>query len=147
MVGPVVVVALVAVHLRLSASPWREAKLLVLVTPLGTVIDSLNAVFGVVFFDPDQTLAWMCPLWMSSLWTIFATTLRGALGWMEGRYGLAFLAGALAGPVSYYAGARLGAIGLSENLAFSLAVLAAVWAFTLPALFWLSTHLSPSRSR
>jgi len=147
MVGPVVVLALVAIHLRFVASPRREAKLLVLATLLGTIIDSLHAAFGVVFFDPAQTWLWICPLWMSSLWTIFATTLRGALGWMEGRYGLAFLIGALAGPASYYAGARLGAIGLSENLTFSLTILAAVWAITLPSLFWLSTHLSPSPSR
>jgi hypothetical protein len=115
-------------------------------TLVGTVIDSLHAAWGVVSFHVNQPFPWICPLWMSALWMIFATTLRGALSWLAGRYGLAFLLGAMAGPGSYYAGARLGAIGLNENLAFSLTVLAGVWAMALPGLFWLSRHLSPSRS-
>jgi hypothetical protein len=146
MAGPLVVVALVALHLYLSAAPVGEAPLLFVVAFVGTVIDSLHAAWGVVSFHGNQPFPWVCPLWMSALWMIFATTLRGALGWMEGRYRLAFVLGALAGPGSYYAGARLGAIALNENLAFSLTVLAAVWAVTLPGLFWLSRHLSPSRS-
>jgi hypothetical protein len=146
MVGPLVVLGLVGLHLFLSSTRSSEAVLLVFVTLVGTVIDSLHAAFGAVSFH-NGAFPWICPAWMSALWMIFATTLRGALGWMDGRYGLAFLLGALAGPGSYYAGARLGAIGLNEKLAFSLTVLAAVWAVTLPALFWLSRHLSPSQNR
>lgn len=144
MIGPLVVLGLVGFQLFLSKNPGSDALLLLSITLLGTIIDSLHAAFGVVFFENARPLSWICPMWMSALWMIFATTLRGALAWLDRRWKLAFMLGALAGPGSYYAGARLGAIGLNENLTYSLLVLAAVWGATLPVLFWLSRGLAPS---
>ena len=59
------------------------------------------------------------------MWAMFGTTLRGSLSWLAGRYGLAALLGAVAGTLSYLGGAKLGAVTMHPNRAFSVAALAA----------------------
>ena len=74
--------------------------------------------------------------------TLFATTLNGSMAWLAGRYRLAAVLGALCGPVSYLAGARLGAIALSPNTLVSLGGIAVVWALVMPALLWIREALA-----
>lgn len=77
---------------------------------------------------------WLCPPWMTALWMAFASTLNGSMSWLSGRVGVAALAGAVFGPMSYLAGERLGAIALNANTAVSLGILAVTWALLMPAL-------------
>jgi hypothetical protein len=74
---------------------------------------------------------WLSPPWMAALWPNFVTTLHTSLGWLAGRYRLAALLGAVGGPLSYYAGARLGALTFPSDPTFSLIVLAAVWSVAM----------------
>jgi len=78
---------------------------------------------------------------------IFATTLNASLGWLAGRYRLAAALGAICGPVSYVAGARLGAIELPAHAGLSLTAIAIVWAGVMPSLLWLRDFLSISTVR
>lgn len=75
---------------------------------------------------------------MIALWPNFATTLHSSLRWLAGHYIVAALLGAVAGPLSYYAGAQLGALTLHPTLAVSMIALAVVWGITLPILLWLA---------
>jgi hypothetical protein len=68
----------------------------------------------------------------------FGTTLRGSLSWLVGRYALAAVLGAVAGPLSYLDGAKLGAVTLHPSRAFSIAALAVGWAVVMPLLVWLA---------
>ena len=68
---------------------------------------------------------------------LFATTLNVSLKWMKRRYLLAAVFGGLGGPLAYYAGHRLGAVGFSDIQTALLAV-GIGWAFIMPLLMLLA---------
>ena len=53
------------------------------------------------------------------------------------------LLGAIGGPMSYYAGQRLGAVQFGFGLWPTLALLAVIWAGLFPALQWLTGKQTP----
>ena len=140
--GPAMVAALLLVHLSLTPSRVQETRLILVVGIFGFAIDTLQASAGLYAFTHTSVAPWLCPLWMVALWMIFAATLNSSLAWLAGRYGLAATLGALCGPASYAAGARLGAIELPANALVSLVGIAIVWAFAMPALLLLRDVLS-----
>jgi hypothetical protein len=145
--GPSVVAALVLIHLYLTPRPAQETSLILVVGIFGFAIDTLQASAGLYAFTRTSAAPWLCPLWMVALWMIFATTLNASMAWLAGRYGLAAALGALCGPVSYVAGARLGAIEVPAHTSESLVGIAIVWAFVMPTLLWLRDFLSTSTVR
>jgi hypothetical protein len=121
-----------------SADRMRDARLLLAVALIGFCVDTLHLHFGVFELIGDPRFPHLCPLWLVALWTMFGTTLHGSLSWLAGRYGLAAMLGAVAGPLSYHGGAKLGAVTLHPNSAFSIAALAVGWAIVMPLLVWLA---------
>jgi hypothetical protein len=131
--------AIIGVSLwRFSADRMSDVRLLVAVALIGFCVDSANLGFGVFELIGAPRFPHLCPLWLVALWALFGTTLRGSLSWLAGRYGLAALLGAVAGPLSYLGGAKLGAVTLHPNRAFSIAALATAWAVVMPLLVWLA---------
>ena len=49
---------------------------------------------------------------------------------------------ALALPLNYWAGQKLGAVEFGYPLFFTLPLLAAIWAVILPTLYWLTAHMA-----
>ncbi|MEQ1563100.1 MAG: DUF2878 family protein [Nitrospiraceae bacterium] len=85
------------------------------------------------------------PPWLTALWMAFATTLKSSLGWLEGRYAAAAIAGGIFGPLSYYGGHAAGALRVRGDLVDGLLVLTVLWAVLLPGLLWLgaASNLKP----
>lgn len=142
--GPSVVAALVLLHFIMNPRPVQEFRLILLTGVFGFAIDTLQASAGLYAFRGTSPAPWLCPLWMAALWMIFATTLNSSMAWLAGRYRLAAALGALCGPVSYVAGARLGAIELPAHAGLSLVGIAVVWACVMPSLLWLREFLATS---
>jgi CDP-diglyceride synthetase len=138
--GPVVVVIALAIHLRLSGTK-KEWLLIVASAGLGTVAESALALSGLVYYRADPAPAWLSPPWITALWANFAMTLRHSLAWLEGRWALACLVGAAAGPLAYLAGSRLGAIDPREPTS-ALITLAGLWAVALASVLLLSRRLA-----
>lgn len=129
----------IGVSLRWSSKDrMRDVRLLMAVTLIGFCMDTLHLVFGVFALIGTPLFPHLCPLWLVALWALFGTTLRGSLTWLAGRYWLAALLGAVAGPLSYLGGAKLGAVTLHANLAFSVTTIAVGWAVVMPLLVWLA---------
>ena len=137
--GAGLALALVAVHLVLVRDRAREATLLLAAAGLGLTLDSLQLNLGVFRYPSGSPLAGLAPPWIVVLWLQFATLLHFALRWLSGRYLLAAVLGLLGGPVSFWGGARLGAIEFASPLAYL--VLGCVWAVAMPALVWLGDRL------
>ena len=57
---------------------------------------------------------------------------------------IAMIAGALLGPLSYLAGARLGALSLGDPMYVSLLAVAGVWAVAMPLLLWIWRRFVPN---
>jgi hypothetical protein len=132
--GPAVVAVCLMGHLLLTRDRVREATLVLAIGVLGFAVDTLQASVGLYTFTATSFLPWVCPPWMVALWMLFATTLNGSMAWLAGRHRLAAVLGAVFGPLSYAAGARLGAIELHPNTLVSLAGIGVVWGLAMPIL-------------
>ena len=142
--GPALVAAFLLAHVYRSRDPRHETRLILVVALFGFTFDTLLASAGLFSFARTSIAAWLSPPWMVALWMIFATTLNASLAWLDQRRALAAALGALSGPASYVAGARLGAIELPANALASLIGLALAWAFAMPALLWINQNLRTS---
>jgi hypothetical protein len=67
------------------------------------------------------------------MWLLFGTTLSESLSWLQGRWVLAAIAGAVGGPLSYLAGENLGAIELAAPTN-ALLMLGLGWGVMMPLL-------------
>ena len=115
---------------------FRVSKFLMLFG-LGVGIDSLLTVFGVFRFGPT---IFFIPLWLVLLWAAFTTTLFLSLEIVGRSKWIAAICGALAFPFNYAVGERLGAVSFATTDNLTLAVLSAIWAVVLPAMFWLAEN-------
>lgn len=109
---------LMAWHLLLTlpAIPWVRLALLACV---GILADSLASGFGFYGFPSAEALmAGFIPFWLVCLWLGFVLTLIASLQWLR-RHTVAFaFACAIAGPASYWAGVKLGALILEPSALF-----------------------------
>lgn len=135
--GTLSVAAIVAWHLWRSPRAADEARLVGAVLVLGVVFDGAVLASGAVAYPNGQWVAWLTPHWMLALWALFAVSLNVSLRWLARRWALAALLGAVAGPLSYLAGVRLGAARFIDE-ALALSLLAVGWALAMPALLALS---------
>lgn len=145
-VGPLVVLAVVIIHLVLSLRPASELILIMSAILIGLVADSLLFATGWISYPSGVLMAPLAPYWILAMWALFATTLNVSMGWLKNRFALALIMGAVGGPLSYWAGQKLGAITFIEPVPALLA-LAAVWAIAMPLLAKLASQfdgISPS---
>ena len=139
--GPAVAALALACHLLLVEEPVEELKGIIVAGLAGYVVDSGLVVAGVFEFRGGELASHrLAPLWLLGLWLVFATTFRWSLSWLGNHLSLAALLGAFVGPLSYYAGDRLGALQIFPPLTSHLFVLALVWSLLLPMLFVAATY-------
>ncbi len=144
--GPVVFIAVLSLHLRGAQRPDLEIGLVLACGIVGTWFDSLLVATGWVAYPAGQFSTVMAPYWIITMWMLFATTLNVSMGWLRGKRLLAAVLGAAAGPASYYAGQKLGAIELREP-AFALLALGVGWAFLMPLVLELAERLDGFKPR
>ena len=139
--GPLFAAAWLPLHIRATgASMALETKLILAAGTLGYVLDSVIVLVGGMSFPAQAQLGAPTTLWMVTLWLGFAATLRHALGWIRGRYLLAALLGAIAGPFAYWSGSKLGALVLTDS-APSLMMIGVEWLVAMPLLLLLLRRL------
>lgn len=136
-IGAVVAAAIVGWHVLRAGQPQQEINLIVSVMILGALWDSLLVLFGWIAYSSGTLVPGAAPYWIVALWALFATSLNVSLRWLKQRLLWAALLGAIAGPLSYWAAARLGAAQFVEPL-YIVTALAVGWALIMPALMLLS---------
>lgn len=137
--------AIVAVHIARAPQPATEAKLIGIAVSIGTVWDSALAFPGWIDFTSGTLVRGMAPPWILALWALFATTLNVSLDWLKQRWLVAAVLGAVAGPLSYWGGAKLGAVIFVEP-APAIAALAVGWAAMMPALMAIARRFNGMRA-
>jgi len=128
------ILLMIALHLFLVRNTSRELLLLSSVAAIGIGADAILHVVGIYQFAGTA----LVPLWLCGLWLAFATTLTRSLAFLGQRPWLAALAGAVALPLNYWAGQRLGAVSFGYSLPVTLAVIAVTWGVLLPVMYRLS---------
>ena len=145
-VGSGLALIIAGLHLQLAQHSRVELKLLLIAVMLGYTWDSAITMTGLIAFTGGGLAQGLAPHWMAALWLVFATTLNVSMRWLRGRWLLAALFGAIGGPLSYYAGAQLGAISFPD-LPLGLATQAVGWAVLMPLLLRLSVRFDGIHTR
>jgi hypothetical protein len=126
--GAALAIAVTAVHLALRRDA-SELRLVACAAAIGFLVDSALVRAHFVEFAAASLDGW-APLWMVCLWMAFATTLNHSLRWLTSRPWVATLIGAIGGPLTYLAGAKLGAMTLASPMPAML-LIAGLWAFAM----------------
>ena len=135
--GCLCILLLMGWHLSLSVQPRREVALIACALMVGLVFETVNLHLGFLRATSGQLLPALPACWLVAMWGLLAMTLNVSLRWLKPHWWLASLLGAVAGPLAYVAGAKLGALVLVQPTA-ALLSLAIGWAVLLPVLVWLS---------
>jgi hypothetical protein len=134
--GIVSVVVLLILHLCRVPRPVPELKLMVLVALIGGAWESAVLFFGLLDY-PQASIHGMAPLWLPALWASFAAQFNTTYRWLKPRLWAGALLGAVAGPLSFRAGAALGALRFVKPFPAAI-TLALGWAVMLPLIILLS---------
>ena len=137
LLGTMVVLAVIAWHIIVSARPVEEAKLVLAALAVGAAFETFCVQLGQVTFASGQPEPYLAPYWMVAMWGLLAIALNVTMRWMKRRWLLAAVLGAIAGPMSYAAGVRLGAAAFIHATA-AIVTLAIAWALLMPLMMWLS---------
>lgn len=140
LLGPAAVTVAVVIHLSFAHQPRSESLLLLNAGMLGAVFDTLLVQSGNLIYVNGMLWPGTAPIWIVSMWVLFATTLNVSMKWLRGRYGVAMVLGLVGGPLSYLGGAELGGLVFVDKTA-SLVMLAAGWATIMPVLVWMARQL------
>ncbi len=146
---PVIITWLyLAIHIWRSDHASSEVSLLLKSTIFGVSADSLISLSGLIVFDDAWPSQYVSPIWMWTLWALFASTIHGSLSWLRGKPLLGAALGAIAGPLSYEAGIRMGAASWGPNgLIGGLIVLAIIWGVAVPLFFyWARVRTAPNKN-
>jgi len=145
-VGPVLLTALVGLHLRAlgrrggRGAVAAEVRLIAIAAAVGYAADSLLVLAGVLSFPPGTRLGAPSTVWMVGLWIALACTLRVSLAWMRGRWTVAAVFGFVGGFTSYLAGERLGAVSLPGSATMDLLAVGTLWAVAMPGMLVLEAR-------
>ena len=132
--APFVTPLIVAVHFLLSPTRSSDLKILVLL-PLGLLLDSLLLHFGVFAVDSEIANQSWFPAWLICLWIMFLISFNHSLNWLlKCSKLILFAIGFVAGTGSYWGGIKTGALLTTWPDASVLAALAISWGFLLPLL-------------
>ncbi len=145
--GSLPALAVVVIHLVLNRAVLRsEIALIAAVTLFGILLETGFVGAGLIRYagmDEGQALP---PVWIAALWFGFGTLPNACLAWLKGRWFLQALLGLLSGPLTYWAGVKLGAATLPpDGAGGALFAIGLAWALALPAIFLVAEALSLGR--
>ena len=130
------------IHFYLNSPNPAEIKLVITFAFLGTLIDTMMALSGMVTYSGLYGAGIIiAPLWITAMWCGFCCLVKYLLGLFKWRLFESFFVWALLGPVAYKAGEGLGAIQFNgENLKVTV-MLALVWGLSMPLIYWVNDRL------
>jgi hypothetical protein len=140
--GPLFVAIVMAVQAgMLARMTRREVYFIVIGGTIGLSLDTGMILAGV--YDPvRKIMPWpLAPVWIIALWVLFTGSFSLSFQWLHGRPLYASLLGAVAAPLSYAAGERMGAASMNPSFLKSYVAFGIVWGVTVPALFAMSSAL------
>lgn len=139
--GSLIAAIIILWHVCRAIKPRQELYLILIAMLIGGIWDSLLINREWLSYSAGSLLPDTAPYWIILMWALFATTLNLSLNWLKQHIVLALLLGAIAGPLAYYAGYRLGAVHFIQP-GDALMALMIGWGILTPALVLLSKRLN-----
>lgn len=140
-----IAILLILAHLFIIIKSYSakqaEIRLMLTIASLGVMLDSLLT-YTSVFSFPNKAEGMLLPIpiWLITLWLCFSTTIAHGLKPLNHSYFLQALFGAVFAPMSYLAGAKLGAVNLGYSWSITYVILSVIWACLLVLFFRLKKH-------
>lgn len=135
--GPGFTLIWLLLHLSLVPDRYIDLRIVLAAGLFGYLADSLLVLSGIIAFPDASRLGMPTTAWMVALWINFALTLRHSMSWLRKRYVVAMAAGAVAGPLAYYAGEKFSAIILADGITPVLAI-SVEWIIAMLFLLWIT---------
>ncbi|WP_223670625.1 DUF2878 domain-containing protein [Kangiella shandongensis] len=131
-----IVLGVVALLIMLLWQLWPSRRadsdigLIVTSMLIGSVTGTVWAATGLIEFRSHWPLDWLAPWWIVAMWASFGATLNHSLLWIQRSPWLAAVLGAIGGPASYAAAARIGAVTI-EDFWLTMALMSVAWFLAL----------------
>ena len=140
--GPVAMLVFLVLHFYINSFDSSEIKLIIIFAFLGTLIDTLMVYTGMLSYNGlyEENII-IAPLWITAMWCGFAATVNHSMAFLKGKWIYSLILGAIFGPLAYKTGQGLGAINFNANHLSIIILLAVVWAFSLPLIFFVNDRL------
>ncbi len=132
--GPVLLLAWLPWHARLTDSAEKDFRLFAVLIVVGPWLDTLFIQTGLVSYHGSAPVEGFAPYWIIAMWGTFALTLRHSMRWAWSNPMVALGFGAIGGPIAYVAGTRLGAADFGSSTSASLAGIALGWGLLISLL-------------
>lgn len=117
----------------------KELLIICITAVMAIAFELAQVLYGFISYPEQAALITMVPLWMITLWINLSLTINHSMAWLKGRYILAALFASVAGPLTYVAGERIGAITLHSNM--SLLAISIMWLVSMPLIIWFASIL------
>lgn len=112
--GMVFLAALLLWQLWPSRRAENDVKLMIASAIVGFIISSVWAFSGLISFKYHWPVEFLSPWWIIALWISFGATLNHSLEWLHQNKIIGACCGAIGGPMSYAAAARIGAVEIQS---------------------------------
>jgi hypothetical protein len=122
----------IGLHLKVSARPRIEARLVLVAVGMGLVFDSLLVSGGWLSYANGMIAPGIAPYWILAMWAGFATTMNASMSWIKINLLVATMLGATFGPLSYLAGQEMGAVTFTSST--SIIAVGIAWTLAMPLL-------------
>ncbi len=129
-----------SLHFLIIQDKLKEFLLLCFVVTIGFCLDTFFVSQSLIDYrSPNHFDERIAPLWVLCLYAFFATTFNHSMQWMQNRPFTSALFGGVGGPLTYWAGQRVGVVTIPASSTFVL--IAIVWTFLVPTTFALNRFL------
>lgn len=139
--GCCAMLAYVVLHIACSPDRRGEGIFIAIAACAGTLVDCAMAAGGLIRVGGVHGVHAGLVLWLVSLWAGFATTFNWSMSWAGMKPWAAAVTGAVAGPLAFWAGERLGAVSLHAARWPSLGAIAVEYGAAMPLLFALNARM------
>jgi hypothetical protein len=143
--GTLAVTGIVLFHIKSAISPRQELLLVCCAVAIGLCWESLLVALGLLEYKHGTIATFLAPHWIIAIWALFATTVNLSMSWLKSKLLMSSLLGAIGGPLSFYAGHKLGAVQI-PNFTLAMIALACGWAILMPSLMILAERYNGFQS-
>lgn len=109
-----------------------------MVTIVGAAFDLIAFKLGLIRFQSEDFI--ILPVWLVSMWLLFAMVIPAMQGLFANRLLLAAIAGFIFGPLSYYYGESFEVLFFSSKI--SIVIYAVFWGLFFPAIIYFQRKLT-----
>ena len=111
---------------------------------MGFAWESALVLGGLLEYSSGNWVSGLAPYWIVAMWVLFATTLNVGMRWLRRSTAVAAIAGAIGGPLAFFAGSSIGAVELVSPT-IALIAIGIGWAVMLPLLVKFAVWLDGSQ--